>query len=132
MLLALPRPIRAAVLGRAFARARDAFNRGDLEVVFAAFGDDVEYDPPPPLPGARRLRGKDEVVRYWEGIFERFDDNRIENLELVEAGRGTFRRTARLRHLDTRTGESLEYEIVQTTEIRAGAVIRQTNALPDH
>jgi hypothetical protein len=130
--VAAPSPLRRAVLSDAFARAQDAFNRGDLEVVFAAFSADVDYDPPPPLPGARHLTGRDEVFSYWRRIFDRFDDNRIENLDVIEVGRGTVRRTARLRHADSRTKELLEYEILQTTEIRGGAVVRQVNELlPD-
>jgi ketosteroid isomerase-like protein len=127
--LALPAPIRRAILRDAFARAQEAFNRRDLEVVFAAFAPGVEYFPPPSLPGARRIEGRQEVLRYWEGIFERFDENRIENLELVESSRGTMQRTARLRHANTQTSEILEYEIRQTTEFGGGMITRQTNEL---
>ena len=45
----LPEATRRRVLQSAFDRARDAFNRGDLEVVFALFSTDAEYCPPPPL-----------------------------------------------------------------------------------
>jgi ketosteroid isomerase-like protein len=128
-ILALPRPIRRPILTAAFTRAQDAFNRRDLEVVFAAFAPEVEYVPPPPLPDARPLRGREEVLRYWEGIFERFNENRIENLKLVESSRGTVQRTARLRHASTRTSERLEYEILQTTVFGSGAITRQTNEL---
>lgn len=127
--LALPSPLRRAVLRDAFARAQEAFNRQDLEVVFAAFAPAVEYLPPPPLPGARLIQGREEVLRFWNGIFERFDENRIENLELAESSRGTVQRTARLRHANTQTSEILEYEIRQTTEFGGGMVIRQTNEL---
>lgn len=44
----LPAPMRGRVLRGAFDRARDAFNRGDLEAVFGLFAKDVEYGPPPP------------------------------------------------------------------------------------
>jgi hypothetical protein len=126
--LAAPAPVRQAVLGGAFARAKDAFNRGDLEVVFATFSPAVEYDPPPPLPGARRIHGRDEVLRYWRGIFARFEQNEIQNVEVIEVGRGTIQRTARLHHGGPGE-EQLEYEILQTTEIRGGSVVRQTNEL---
>ncbi len=125
--LALPAPLRRRALDGAFGRAQAAFNRGDLEAVFATFSPGVEYEPPPPLPGARPIRGRERVLGYWQGIFERFSANRIENLDVVEVGRGTIRRTARLRHAGG--GEQLEYEILQTTEIRGGQVVRQTNEL---
>jgi ketosteroid isomerase-like protein len=127
--LAAPGPIRRAILTDAVERAEGAFNRGDLAVVFAAFDDDVDYQPPPPLPDSRRIRGRGAVLRYWQEIFRLFDQNRIENREIVEVSRGTIRRTARLHHRNAATGETLEYEILQTTEIRHGSVIRQHNEL---
>jgi hypothetical protein len=45
----LPDSLRRRFLGAAFDRARDAFNRGDLEALFALFHRDVEYVPPPAL-----------------------------------------------------------------------------------
>jgi ketosteroid isomerase-like protein len=126
-ILGLPGPLRRSALASAFERAQDAFNRGDLEAVFAAFSAEIEYLPPPPLPGAGPIVGRDHVLRYWLGIFERFDENRIENLGVVETGRGTVRRTARLRH--ARAGERLDYEILQTTEFSGGEVVRQVNEL---
>jgi ketosteroid isomerase-like protein len=127
--LAAPAPVRQAVLRGAFARAQEAFNRGDFDVVLAAFADDVEYEPPPPLPDAGPLRGREAVLSYWRGIFERFDENRIENVEVVETGRGTIRRVARLHHRERATGAPLDYEILQTTELRGGVVVRQRNEL---
>ncbi|HEY7257179.1 MAG TPA: hypothetical protein VH476_10915 [Solirubrobacterales bacterium] len=48
------------LLEAAFDCARDAFNPGDMEAVFALFDERVEYVPPPPLhdgPPPRRRRG---------------------------------------------------------------------------
>jgi ketosteroid isomerase-like protein len=53
------------VLHATFDRARDAFNRGDLEVVFALFAADVEYGPPPPLHEGGRIRGRQAVLDFW-------------------------------------------------------------------
>ena len=126
---ALPEPIRRRILLTAFDRARDAFNRGDLEVVFALFADDVEYAPPPPLADCDTLRGRAAVMDFWHGVFARYDDNTIENLSLEEAARGRVLRRARLRHRRYDTSETLDYVIVQTTELRSGRVVRQVNVL---
>ncbi|MEA2466759.1 MAG: SnoaL-like domain [Thermoleophilaceae bacterium] len=127
VVLMAPHPVRQAVLAGAFKRAEAAFNRGDMDVVFAAFAPDVEYEPPPQLPGARPLRGRPAVFGYWRGIFEEFEDNRIENVEVVETGQGTIRRVARLHHRHRDGGQPLDYEILQTTELRGGLVVRQRN-----
>ncbi len=125
----LPGPFRRRILQAAFDRARDAFNRGDLDVVFALFADDVEYGPPPPLHEGGLLRGRATVLDFWRGVLGRYEDSTIENLSLEEASHGHFVRRARLRHRSLATGETLDYMIVQTTEVDAGRVVRQVNAL---
>ncbi|HYB24367.1 MAG TPA: nuclear transport factor 2 family protein [Solirubrobacteraceae bacterium] len=128
----LPAPVRSAVLQSAFDRARDAFNRGDMEAVFALFATDVEYGPPAPLcegGRAQTIHGRGAVFEFWRMVRERFDVNTIENLSLEEATPGRFVRRARLRHRSSASGEQLEYVIVQTTELQHGRVARQVNVL---
>jgi ketosteroid isomerase-like protein len=127
----LPERLRRRVLQAAFDRARDAFNRGDLEVVFALFAADVEYGPPPPLHEDGHIRGRSAVLDFWHDALARYDESTIENLSLDEAARGCIVRRARLRHRSSATGESFAYVIVQTTELQAGRVVRQINVL-DH
>jgi hypothetical protein len=124
----MPGPIRRRLLGAAFDRARDAFNRGDLEVVFALFDPDVEYVPPPPLHEGEPLRGRGAVFDFWRDVLGRYEESRIENLALDEAAPGRFVRRARLWH-SSRGGETLSYSIVQTTELDRGRVVRQVNRL---
>ncbi len=125
----LPGPLRRRILQAAFDRARDAFNRGDLEVVFALFAPDVEYGPPPPLQGEELLQGRAAVLDFWRGVLARYDESTIENLSVEEAGPGHIVRRARLLHRSSTTGEALDYVIVQTTELEGGRVVRQVNVL---
>ncbi len=97
--------------------------------MFALFADDVEYGPPPPLYEGGLLRGRATVLDFWRGVLARYEDSTIENLSLEEASHGHFVRRARLRHRSLATGETLDYVIVQTTEVDAGRVVRQVNAL---
>jgi hypothetical protein len=124
-----PTSIRRRVLQSAFDRARDAFNRGDLEVVFALFAPDVEYGPPPPLHEGGPLKGRAAVFEFWNGVFERYDKNAIENLSIDEVSSGSFVRRARLVHRSVMIDESLEYTVIQTTDLEGGRVIRQVNVL---
>ncbi len=125
----LPGPLRRRILQSAFDRARDAFNRGDLEAVFALFASDVEYGPPPPLHEDEPLQGRAAVLEFWRGVLARYDESAIENLSVEEAAPGHIVRRARLRHRSSTTGESLDYVILQTTELEGGRVIRQVNVL---
>jgi ketosteroid isomerase-like protein len=124
-----PARLRARALGAAFDRARDAFNRGDLEAVFALFAHDVEYVPPPPLYEGPPISGRNAVLAFWTGQLERFRSSSIENLSIEEASPGRFVRRASLRHVPAGEGRPLEYVILQTTELRHGRVVRQINEL---
>ena len=121
--------MRGRALEAAFDRARDAFNRGDVEVVFALFSEDVEYVPPPTLYTGPPISGRDAVLEFWEDQLGRFRSSSIENLSLEEAGPGRFVRRAALRHVPDGGGDPLEYVIIQTTELRRGLVVRQVNEL---
>jgi ketosteroid isomerase-like protein len=125
VVLLLPGPLRRRALQSAFERAREAFNRGDMEAVTALFDDDVEYVPPPPLGGGE-IRGRRAVLDYWAGVLARYPQSTIENLSIREAERGRFVRGARLRHRGAGE-EPLDYEILQTTILRGGRVVRQVN-----
>ena len=125
----LPKPLRQRILLGAFDRARDAFNRGDLEALFALFASDVEYVPPPPLHAGDCLRGRAALFDFWHGVRERYEESTIENLSLEESSPGRIVRRARLRHRSSATGHELAYVIVQTTELDRGRVVRQLNAL---
>jgi ketosteroid isomerase-like protein len=125
----LPGPLRQRALQSAFDRAREAFNRGDIEAVMALFAQDVEYLPPPPL-SREEIRGRSDVLAFWHDIFARYPTSTIENLSLDEAEPGRFVRRARLRHT-RQDGEVLEYVILQTTILRGGRVVRQVNELTE-
>ena len=125
----LPDVARRRILQSAFERAQYAFNRGDFEVVFALFSAHAEYLPPPPLHDGSLIRGRQAAIEFWRQVFDRYDENSIENLALDEASPGSFVRRARLRHRSSTTGEVIEYSIVQTTYLESGHVIRQVNLL---
>jgi len=124
----MPMPIRRRALSAAFDRARDAFNRGDLEAVFALFAADVEYVPPPRLYEGEPLRGRAAVLEFWRAVLARYQSSAIENLALEEAAPRRFVRRARLVHRPAE-GDVLAYSILQTTELAAGRVVRQVNAV---
>ncbi len=124
----LPEPIRRRVLQSAFERAREAFDRGDIEAVMALFADDVEYVVPPPL-GGQTIHGRQATLDFWHEVFARFQRSSIENLSLEEAAPGRFVRRARLCHEGGPDGGSLDYAIRQTTVLEAGRVVRQVNEL---
>jgi hypothetical protein len=124
----LPMPVRSRILQGAFDRAERAFNRGDLEAVFALMDPDVEYGPPPPLHDGERIHGRAAVFDFWRAVFAEYD-SAIENLALEEVAPGRVVRRARLTHRRKEGGAELSYVIRQTTELVAGRVVLQVNEL---
>ncbi len=124
VLLRMPSPVRRRGLASAFARAENAFNRGDFRTVLALFADDVDYIPPAPLSGAP-IRGRAGVLRFWRDMLDRYPQSTITNLSIEETSKSRFVRTAMLSH--TGPDSTLEYVIQQITQVRRGRVVRQVN-----
>ena len=99
-----------------------------VEAVMALFAPDVELraaaaagrgrDPRP----ARRAR---LLARGARALSRELDREPCDQ----RGGAGALRRTARLRHCGPDAGVALDYEIVQTTILRGGRVVRQVNEL---
>jgi EmrB/QacA subfamily drug resistance transporter len=124
LLLRMPGPLRRRGLASAFDRAQAAFNRGDFQSVLALFADDVDYTPPPPL-SRTPIRGRTEVLRFWQAMPGRYQRSTITNLSVEQASPRRFVRTARLSH--SGPDSTLEYVIRQTAQIRRGRVVQQVN-----
>ncbi len=125
LLLRLPPAMRTRALQDAFARAENAFNRGDLHAVFALFAPHVEYVPPPALHSGAPIIGRDAVMSFWQDVFALYPRSSIENRSIEEALPGRFVRTATLTHENSHG--RLQYSIRQVTELRSGRVVRQVN-----
>ena len=69
-------------------------------------------------------RGPDEVIRFWEGIDETFEDLKLQPQEFVDAG---DRVATRLRHFGRgkRSGIEIDAELYhQVATFRAGRMVR--------
>lgn len=69
-----------------FERGNQAWNEGDLERAYRALGEDVEYNLAPTWPEARPLRGRAEVIKFFQELRETFPDARAGPLEFAEIG----------------------------------------------
>jgi ketosteroid isomerase-like protein len=68
----------------AYEEAHQAWSEGDFERAFQALGDDVEYELAATWPQSRPLRGRAEVVKFFQDFRETFPDVRTGPLEFVE------------------------------------------------
>ena len=94
-----------------------AWNEGDVRTACSAFPDELEYQLSPGWPEARVLRGREDVIAFFEDFQETFPDARTKSREFIEPGEGTvvvgFRVTGRGRS----SGAGTEMEIWQVWEL---------------
>lgn len=95
-----------------------AWNRGDLKTAYAALPDELEYNLAPAWPDARVLRGRDEVVAYFEGFQETFPDARTGSREYLEGDEGTLIVGFRVSGTGRSSGAGAEMEIWQVWQVR--------------
>jgi ketosteroid isomerase-like protein len=101
----------------------EAYNRRDFETAIEFFHPKVEWILPP-RQGFDSCIGPDQVIKFWEGIDETFDELRLVPQETVDAG---DRVAVRLHHHGRGKGSGLEMETElyhQVTTFRDGVMVR--------
>ena len=107
-------------------KARDfiaAYNRRDFDAAVKSFDPEIEWVLPA-RQWSDSCRGPDEVIRFWEGIDETFDELRLEPQEFVDAG---DRVATRLRHSGRGKGSGIAIDAElyhQVVTFRAGRMVR--------
>ena len=102
----------------AFEEGNRAWNEGDVERAYAVLPDRLEYRLSPTWPEARILRGRDEVVAFFQAFQETFPDARTESYEYLEAGEGTVIVSFRVIGSGRSSGAGTEMEIWQVWKLR--------------
>ena len=101
----------------------EAYNRRDFDAAVASFDPQVEWVLPE-RQGYDSGRGPDDIIRFWEGIDETFDELRLLPQEYVDAGDKV---ATRLRHYGRgkRSGAVIDEEMYhQVVTFRAGVMVR--------
>ena len=100
-----------------------AYNRRDFDAAVESFDPEVDWVLPA-LQRSDSCKGPDEIIRFWEGLDELFDDLRLDPQETVDAGE---RVAVRLRYYGRgkESGAELETEMYhQVTTFRDGTMVR--------
>lgn len=71
-------------LRKLYVEGNRAWNEGDFERAYQVLGDDTEYELASTWPQSRPLRGRAEVVQFFEDFRETFPDVRTGPVEFVE------------------------------------------------
>ena len=66
--------------------AYDAFGRGDIPGVLAILSDDVEWNVPAVLPHGMKVRGRDQVVGFFERLGSLWDGIQLDIEDFCASG----------------------------------------------
>lgn len=114
-----------------FEEGNRAWNEGDVKRAYAALPDDVDYRLGDIWPQARPLRGRDEVVAFFEDLQETFPDVRASAPELIEVNERTVVAGFRVTGSGRSSGAGAAMEIWQVWEMREGLVPSRVTEFED-
>jgi ketosteroid isomerase-like protein len=115
-----PRPLDQIKEGLAL------FNSGDYERSLEHLSATVEWDTTDAVPDGRLYRGREEVLGFWTGLPERWDDFRIEAEEWIE-GDDVVLMLGRLEARGIDSGVPVRNSWDQVWRTAAGEVVRCAN-----
>src|ERR671925_1010242 len=101
----------------------DAYNRRDFDAAVENFDPEVDWVLPA-LQRSDSCKGPDEIIRFWEGLDDTFEELRLEPQEAVDAG---DRVAVRLRFHGRGKGSGAELDTEmyhQVTTFRDGRMVR--------
>jgi ketosteroid isomerase-like protein len=105
-------------------RAFDAFNRGDLEAVFAAAGREFEYIATGVIPGAGGVyRGVEQYRPFMERWWGEFAQPNVQVHELVDAGERVLA-SVTFRGRGKQSGVETTWSLWQLWTTRNGKLVR--------
>ena len=99
------------------------YNQRDFEAAVRYFDPEIEWVLPA-LQRSDSCHGPDEIIRFWEGLDETFDELRLDPQEFVDAG---DRVAVRLRYYGRGKGSGAELETEmyhQVTTFHDGTIVR--------
>jgi ketosteroid isomerase-like protein len=101
-----------------------AWNERDFGRAYQALGDDFEYNLASTWPHSRPLRGRGEVVKFFEDFCETFPDARAGPPEFVEVGERRVIVGFPVVGSGRASGVRCEMEIWQVWEYEGGRPVR--------
>jgi ketosteroid isomerase-like protein len=104
-----------------YEEANRAWNKGDFRGAYGGLPEDFDYDLAPTWPGARPLRGPDEVVAFFEDFGGTFPDARAELREFMQAGPQAMIVGFEVTGTGESSGARTAMEVWQVWELQGGA-----------
>jgi ketosteroid isomerase-like protein len=119
--------LRQAFFRRAAISGWEAFNRGDLEVAFALYDEDVETTVDPRLAsvGLGNTRGREARVALQRGVLAEFREFRFLSDQLIDLGAARLAMVGHMKGSGLQSGAAFDADWAVILTISAGRVIRE-------
>jgi ketosteroid isomerase-like protein len=114
-----------------FEQSNRAWNEGDFARAYHGLGDDFDYKLAATWPQAGLLRGRAEVVKFFEDFREAFPDVRAGPLEFVEVAERRVIVGFPVVGTGRASGALVEMEIWQVWDLAEGGVPVRVNEYAD-
>jgi ketosteroid isomerase-like protein len=107
----------------AYIRNNEAFNRHEFASAFAGLPEDMEWHPVRNAPGTPPMRGREEIIRAFDGLLSEFPDWQVDPQEFIAAaGAMVVRLVATGTGLAS--GATVRQPFTQVWELQGGSFIR--------
>jgi ketosteroid isomerase-like protein len=106
----------------AYMAGNRAWNEHDFERAYAGLPEQVEYQLSRSWPNARSLRGRHEVVAFFEGFHEAFPEVETSVHEFVAVDERTIVTGLQVTGTGRGSGATVEMELWQVWELAEGLV----------
>jgi ketosteroid isomerase-like protein len=118
---AAPSPLLVAFRS-SYEAGREPFNRHDFRAAFASAPEDVHWTPLAAIPGARDLRGRAAVIRFFEELLDEFPDWRSTTESFSEPLPGVVLVEFSARATGAASGAPTTNRVFQVWDLRARPV----------
>ena len=108
-----------------------AWNEGDFKRAYQALGDDTEYELASTWPQSQPLRGRAEVVKFFEDFRETFPDARAGPVDFVEVSERRLIVGFPVIGTGRTSGVRIEMEVWQIWELGQRGIPTRVKEYPD-
>jgi ketosteroid isomerase-like protein len=121
----------ARALRNLYEEANRAWNEGNFERAYQVLGEDIEYELASTWPQSRSLRGRAEVVEFFEDLRGTFPDVRTGPVDFVEISERRLIVGFPVIGTGRISGIRVEMEVWQVWQLGEGGIPARVDEYPD-
>jgi ketosteroid isomerase-like protein len=109
----------------------ECWNGGEVDLMQDMYAEDAEVDPSALFTDLAPIRGRDQVRRYFDEMWETWEGLRLEPLEVFDAGENRFLVDVRLWGKGKRSGAEVDQRFAFLYTFGGDGLIARNQFFPD-